>query len=439
LLGSGQGADHASFWVRSRPSRTGAKPAPLRARYVSLMTSAGLAHVAALSFLAARAAPSGAFWLALAGGAALAREADTRGVRAGYAASVAAMLQTVAIVGPVRFSAPLTQAMSAPLLGAMHARGRRPAELFVACLVIRLVNYAVLTAFAVFVLLGPKGYAGSYNALLGWAPLLPHGLAGALILTVIIDLAFGGFFSAVQVWLYRRALTDWSTRPLGDAPQRATAPPATAQRGGADPRAVLAAATLMTVVLLVSHSWSVLAAVTVWLTAASTLVRDPDRDVLRVGLLLAAVLAGGTLAASLFGGLGAEESASRAVRGALLVLVATWLRMAAGSAGLREAFRRTLLRMRRVPSAHEAAQILTQLDSDHLLAGSTRALRDRLRGVRSHPVSIADAVLAWAAHEAHALPVGEPTLVTELRFRARDAALAASLLLTAGSLAAVLA
>jgi hypothetical protein len=113
--------------------------------------------------------------------------------------------------------------------------------------------------------------------------------------------------------------------------------------------------------------------------------------------------------------------------------------MAAGSAGLREAFRRTLLRLRRVPSAYEAAQILTQLDSGHLLAGSTKALRDRLRGVRSHPVSIADAVLAWAAHEAHTLPVGEPTLVTELRFRARDAALAASLLLTAGSLAAVLA
>jgi hypothetical protein len=315
--------------------------------------------------------------------------------------------------------------------------------------VIRLVNYAVLTAFALFVLLGPKGYAGSYDALLGWVPLLPHGLAGALILTVITDLAFGGFFSAVQVWLYRRALNDWSTQTLGDAPQRtqatpapgaAPAPaPAPAQRGGADPRAVLAAATLTTAVLLASHSWAVLAAVTAWLAAASTLVRDRDRDVLRVGLLLAAVLAGGTLAASLLGGLGADQSASRAVRGALLVLVATWLRMAAGSAGLREAFRRTLLRLHRVPGAPEAAQILTQLDSGHLLAGSTRALRDRLRGVRSHPVSIADAVLAWAAHEAQSLPVGEPTPMTELRFRARDAALAASLLLTAGSLAAVLA
>jgi hypothetical protein len=401
--------------------------------------SAGLAHVAVLSFLAARAAPSGAFWLALAGGAALAREADTRGMRAGYAASVAAMLQTVAIFGPVRFSAPLTQAMSAPLLGAMHARGRRPAELFAACLAIRLLNYAVITAFALWVLLGPKGYAGSFQALLGWVPLLPHGLAGALILTVIIDSALAVFFSVIQVGLYRRALNEWPTPEVGDTPQRAMAPAAAAQRSGTDPRAVLAAATLMTVLLLLSHSWMVLAAVTAWLAAASIFVRDWDRDVLRVGLLLAAVLAVGTLLASLLGGLGVDQATSRAVRGALLVLVASWLRMAAGSAGLREAFRRTLLRLHRVPSAKEAAEILSRLDSGHLLAGSTTALLDRLRGVRRHPVSVADAVLAWAAEEAHSLPVQRPPQAAPLRFRVQDAVLAASVLLPAGALAAVLA
>jgi hypothetical protein len=360
-------------------------------------------------------------------------------MRAGYAASVAAMLQTVAIVGPVRFSAPLTQAISAPLLGAMHARGRRPAELFAACLAIRLVNYAVLTAFTLLVLLGPKGYAGSYEALLGWVPLLPHGLAGALILTVIIDFALAIFFSTVQVWLYRRALNGWSTRTLLDAPQRATVPPALAHRAGADPRAVLMAATSVTAVLLVSHNWAVLAAATAWLAAAAMLGRHRDRDVLRIGVLLAAVLAGGTFAASLLGGLGADQAAARGARGALLVLVATWLRMAAGSAGLREVFRRTLQRLHRIPGAHEAGEILSELDSSRLLAGSTEALRDHLRGVRRHPVSVADAVLAWAAQEAHSLPVHEPTLATELRFRARDAALAASLLLPAGALAAGLA
>jgi hypothetical protein len=404
---------------------------------------AGLAHVATLSFLAARAAPSGAFWLALAGGAALAREADSRGMRAGYAASVAAMLQTVAIVGPVRFSAPLTQALSAPLLGAMHARGRPRAQLFAVCLAIRLSTYVVIMAFTLFVLLGPKGYAGSYQALLGWVPLLPDGLAGALILTVIINFASAVFFSIVQVWLYRRALNGWSAHMLLDAAPRAAAAPAATpvseRRAGSDPRAVLTAAMLVTVVLLVSHSWAVLAAAAAWLAAASMLARHRDRDVLRVGALLAAVLGGGTFVASLLGGLGADQAASRGVRGALLVLVATWLRMAAGSAGLREVFRRALQRLHRVPGAHEAGEILSKLDSGRLLAGSTEALRDRLRGVRREPVAVADAVLAWAAQEAHSFPVQERTLAAELRFRARDVALATSLLLPAGALAAGLA
>jgi hypothetical protein len=403
-----------------------------------MATPAGMAHVAAVSFLAARAVPSGAFWLALAGGAALAREADTRGMRAGYGASAAAMLQTVAIVGPLRFSAPLTQALSAPLLGAMHARGRRRWELFAACLAIRLAHYAVFTAFTLFVLLGPKGYAGSYNALFAWLPLLPHGLAGAVILTVITNLTLAIFYSTIQVWLYRYALNSWS-----EAPEEGTRRPLTAgatpQDTHTDPRAALLAASLVTAALLVSHSWLVLAAVTAWLAPASILARDGDRGVLRVGLLLAAAVAAGTLAASLLGGLGAEDATSRGARGALLVLVATWLRLAAGSAGLREAFRRVLQRLERVPAAREAGEILSELDSGPLLARSAKTLRDRLRGVRRHPVPVADAVLAWAAEEARSLPVHAPTRGTELRFRARDAALAASLLVPAGALAAVLA
>jgi hypothetical protein len=381
--------------------------------------------------------PSGAFWLALAGGAALAREADTRGMRAGYGASAAAMLQTVAIVGPLRFSAPLTQALSAPLLGAMHTRGRRRWELLAACLAIRLVHYAVFTAFTLFVLLGPKGYAGSYNALFAWLPLLPHGLAGALIITVISNFALAIFYSTIQVWLYTHALNNWSAAP-GDTAREPLPSASIPQQTGTDPRAALVAASLVTVVLLVSHSWMVLAAVTAWLAPASILARHGERGVLRVGLLLAAAVAAGTLAASLLGGLGADEAISRGVRGALLVLVATWLRLAAGSAGLREAFRRMLLRLERVPGAREAGEILSELDSGPLLVRSAKTFRDRLRGVRRHPVPVADAVLAWAAEEAHSLPARAPTTGTELRFRARDAALTASLLLPAGVLAAAL-
>lgn len=85
------------------------------------------------------------------------------------------------------------------------------------CLAIRLVNYAVITASALFVLLGSKGYAGSDDALLRWLPLLPIGPAGGLILTVITDCALAVSFSAVQVRLYRRALNDWSARIIVDA------------------------------------------------------------------------------------------------------------------------------------------------------------------------------------------------------------------------------
>src|SRR5437588_4912686 len=290
----------------------------------------GLSHVAAVSFLAARVAPTGSFWLALAGGAAVAREAAVRGMRSGYASSAAAMLQTVAIVGPLRINAPLTQAVSAPLVGAMQARGRRPVTQFLACLAIRLVHYAILTAFAVLVLLGPKAYAGTYRTLFSWIPFLPGGLAGALILTAIGNIALAIFFSIIQVGFYRHALTGWPARALGQPPPRPALPPEPEQAGGTDPRVALIVATLVTVALLVSHSWIVLGAVAAWLAVAATMARYRDRDVLRVGMLLALLVAAGTLVASLIGGLGWDEAASRAVRAALLVMVPTWLRVAAG-------------------------------------------------------------------------------------------------------------
>ena len=64
--------------------------------------------------------------MALAGGTALARVGAVHGARRGFGASLAAMLETVAIMGPARFGVPLTQAVSAPLLGAMEGRGRGP-------------------------------------------------------------------------------------------------------------------------------------------------------------------------------------------------------------------------------------------------------------------------------------------------------------------------
>ena len=402
-----------------------------------MASSVGLAHVAAVSFLAARVSPSGAFWLALAGGAAVAREADQRGLRAGYASSAAAMLQTVAMLGPLRLSAPLTQALSAPLLGWMNAHKRRWRSMFAVCVTIRLALYLALTTFTVLVLLGPDGYKGSFDALFGWLPFLPNGLAGALLLTAIASFVSAVFYSTIQVGLYRRALAGWPEPGPAEQPRTAAAP-AGAERAGADPRAALAAATVVTVVLLFTHAWVVLGAVAVWLAGAAVLARHGDREVVRIGVLLAGTLAAGTLIGSLVGGLGIDEAASRTVRAALLVLVATWMRVAASSAGLREAFRRGLLRLRRLPGAADAAHLLGELDSARLLAGSATALQERLRGVRHRPLPVADAVLQWAAHEAHAVaPGGLRGTATVLRVRLRDATLAVSVLLPAAALLAV--
>jgi hypothetical protein len=402
-----------------------------------MASSTGLAHVASVSFLAARVSPAGSFWLSLAGGSALAREAEVRGPRAGYAGSIAAMLQTVAMVGPLRFKAPLTQAMSAPLLGWMQARRAGLAAQFLACLAIRLLHYSAITLFGVFVLLGTQAYAGGYRRLFGWIPFLPHGLAGALILTAIANVAFAIFFSIVQVQFYRQALAGWSARAV-EAPHALAAPasvrPALSRT---DPRIALLAATVVTGVLLASHAWAVLAAAGAWLAGALFVARGADRSVLRTGTSISLIAAGGTLAATLIGGLGAAEAASRSLRVALLVMVATWMRLAAGSAGLRETFRRVLMRLRRVPGAYQAGELLSELDSGPHLISAARRLADDLGAVPRSITPIARAVMTWAAREAGSIPVHEPAEVAQLRLRVRDAVFALSALLPAAALSSV--
>src|SRR4051794_18472456 len=146
---------------------------------------AGLAHVATASFLASRVAPSGGFAIALAGGVALARAAQTAGARVGYGASLAAMAQTVAVMGPARIGIPLTQALSAPMLGRLHARGTGVRSQFAACAAIRLVHELVGTAFYIWIILGGLDvYAGTYDALAGRLPFLGSGQTAALLATL---------------------------------------------------------------------------------------------------------------------------------------------------------------------------------------------------------------------------------------------------------------
>ncbi|MEA2150270.1 MAG: hypothetical protein QOD69_2100 [Solirubrobacteraceae bacterium] len=396
---------------------------------------AGLAHVATASFLASRVAPTGGFAIALAGGVALARAAQCAGARTGYGASLAAMLQTVAVMGPARIGIPLTQALSAPLLGRLHARGAAFAARLAACAGVRLADQLANTAFTIWIILGGVDvYAGTYDTLLGGLPLLPEGAAGALVTTVAALLVWTLFASVVQVAVYRRGLLGW---PRAQAPAGVPARPDERPRRAPrfDPRAVALSAVVAFAVLLASTAWAVLAAVSAWLVLAWATARAESAPV-RSGVALAATLAAGALAFGLVSGAGLDLTLQRTARAALLVLVATWLRAAAGEEGLREVARRGLHRARRLPAAAEAAAILERLGARGGLADSGRALVETVRDVPRRASPLAAAVLLWIADEAARFaPAATAPAPAVLRARPRDRALVALAVAAAVTLA----
>jgi hypothetical protein len=396
----------------------------------------GPAHVAVVSFLAARAAPAGGFWIALAGGVALARVAERRGARLGFGASLAAMLETVAIIGPARLGIPLTQAATAPMLGRLDARGWRPLPQILACAAIRLLHNAATTAFFIWVITGGlDAYAGTYDAI-GRRLGIEIGSADALALTLAGLFAWAAFASTVQVLIYRRGLANWDRlasdevvvdgaiggkRQLREAGAVAEAGAAGAARERRfDPRAIALAAAVAFALLLASTQWALLAAVALWL-ALAWLAARPDRQTLPAGLVFASLLAGGAFVFALGGGLGLDVAARRATRAALLVLAATWLRGAAGAEGLREVSRRVLGRLRRIPSVPEAALVLDQIASEGRLAAAARTLERQLRGVPKRAIPFVDAVLRWVVREAEAGERRGEAVGRRLELRARPA------------------
>jgi hypothetical protein len=393
----------------------------------------GPAHVAVVSFLAARAAPAGGFWIALAGGVAIARVAERRGARLGFGASIAAMLETVAIIGPARLGIPLTQAATAPMLGRLEARGWRPLPQILACAAIRLLHNTATTAFFIWVITGGlDAYAGTYDAI-GRRLGVEIGSADALALTLAGLLAWTAFASTVQVLIYRRGLASWdglADESDFDAAIGGKSQIREPQAGAAavpkerrfDPRVIALAAAVAFALLLASTEWVLLAAVALWLTGAWGAAR-PDKQPLRAGLVFAALLSGGAFAFALGGGLGLDVAARRAARAALLVLTATWLRGAAGADGLREVSRRALGRLRRLPALPEASLVLDQIASEGRLAAAARTLEGQLRGVPKRALPFVDAVLRWVVREASRPHTQAPRRAMELRARPIDLAL----------------
>jgi len=391
--------------------------------------------VAVVSFLAARAAPTGGFWIALSGGVALARVAERRGARLGFGASAAAMLETVAIIGPARFGVPLTQALSAPILGRLHARGAGFWPRLAACALVRLLHNAATTGFFIWVIAGGlDAYAGTYDAI-GRRLGFDVGTADALALTVVSLLAWAAFASTVQVLVYRRGLRTWASESgerrqrgepdrnwWGSVSENDTVPH---HLGRFDPRAVAVSAAVTFALLLGSTEWVFLAATAAWLGVVWILSRA-ESEPLRAGLAFAAILATVAFAFALGGGVGLDAALRRALRAALLVLAATWLRAAAGAAGLREVSRRVLRRLRALPSAPEASSVLDGIASEGRLAGSARTLVARLGEARKRPRELVGAVLDWVIGESSRFePSAVPAPLT-LNARTLDYALVAS-------------
>ncbi len=363
----------------------------------------GLAHVASCSFLASRLAPSGQFFLALGGGVALARAAATEGLRVGYGVSVAAMVQTVALIGPARFNAPLTQALNAPVLGWLMAREASRAVRLAAVLGIRLVHYALLNVlFVAIVVGGLDEYVATYDKIAGFVRFLPEGQTAAIVLTIIGSIFYGLAFSTIQVLVCERALGRW---PEGEEPELAV----TAANRVRLPRgAVLVAPALVAaawVALLGFLSWETLAIVAgaFALLSVVTRARRAGRTTWTVGLVLALTLAIGAMIPALLGAVDVEPAGQRAVRGALLVLTATWARAFAGADGLREFARRILW--------GHARRIVGALESDTRLRPAADDLIERVGAVELQPKPLADALTAWVATEARAYRPPDPKRV----------------------------
>lgn len=381
----------------------------------------GLAHVAAVSFLASRLAPTGQFWVALAGGVALGRVGARHGLRAGYGASLASMLETVALIGPARVNGPLTQALNAPLVGRLHARGAPLAAQILACLSIRLLHYIALHVLFVWLVVGGlDAFADSYDKVTGWLGVLPRGAVAAVGFTVLTGLIWGAFYSVMQVLVYRRALRRWA-EPEDAPPADPSLPPPARPAVSRGALLVVAAAVAGFAALLVSTSWPVLGAVALAVVAAWVGLRVHDRDALRVGLVLAAVLAVGALGPAVLGVVDLETGAQRAVRAGLLVAVATWARAAVGTEGVRAIASAALWRVRRVPSAEEASRLTVAIAADKRLASAGNSLLEALREVPHRPLPVADAVAGWVAAEAGrataSAPPGTRTQTTGLKGR----------------------
>lgn len=364
----------------------------------------GMANVASLTFLVARAVPLG--WIvAVAGGVPLARAGQRTGARAGYATAIASLVETMAIMGPARMGVPAPQAASAPLVGVMEGRGRSLASMALAGGVIRFVYYLITATVSIFVIVGIEAYTGSYERLADFLGFLPPGRTAALWLTVVFLLVWSLPAGLIQAWVIRRGLRRWDLYPVEDTSDQVQESAST-PRARRHPRSglLVSLALLGFAVALAGIEPRVLTGIAFALAVAWVVTAAGWRALGR-GLLLAIPLAVSTLLFGLVGGIGFTAAVSRAARVALLVLIAVWVHRAAGSGGLRAQALRLVRVFGRFPTLRLAASVLASSVAAEDFGGSARRLGTRLRSSRRRPNPALDACLAWLADESMRLGV----------------------------------
>lgn len=409
----------------------------------------GLAHVASLAFVAARTMPGAGFPVAVGGGTAIARATEGLGFRRGLATGAAAVIESIAILGPARMSAPAGQLATAPVIGALAASGRSPAIQVGAAALTRTLFNLLGTAFFIFVIAGSvETFTGTYDGTFGRIPGAPQGTTAAFAGTGIALLGWSAAATWFQVAIYARARRRWTgardpleaaalpgpsaSASTGSAPSilnagsgdaAPTVITTSAGGGRLDPRAVIGAAAIGFGLLLASTDPVLLASVTLWLGVA-WIIAPAERSVLRTGALLTAILLLTSLLVNLVGGEAVGQALERAVRVGLLVAVATWMRGAAGIDGFREVVRRLLHRVRRLRVVVELRTTMDSLAGDRRMGDALRTLAARVKKVRDEDLwTIADEILEWIAEEATRFQADLAPVAMELRYRAIDGAL----------------
>ncbi len=354
-----------------------------------------MASVAALTFLVARAVPLG-WTVAVAAGVPLARAGERHGTRAGYATAAASLVETTAIMGPARMGIPVPHAASAPLLGALYRREASFLALAAAGAAVRTVYYVATAAFSIVVLIGLDAYLGAYERLRDLLGLLPAGRTAALWLTFAQLVAWSVGAGLIQAWTIRRGLRRWDAA-VGSVEEASTAKAPAREAPPSRAAAIVLAGLVGFAAALASTNPRILAGLAVVLLLAWAATAASGRALVR-GLVLAMPLALSTLGFGLVGGIGAELAARRAGRVALLVLIAVWVRSAAGAEGLRRVLVSVVGRLRGVPLLATTASVLAGSTQADDLEGAARRLGARLRPVR-RPAPAVDAALGWLAEE----------------------------------------